>query len=168
MKRILPLLLTFGALAVACPKQRADVKNLTDAAARQISAIAEAHTIEELNALARPSDTELKQRTEAETKRFRVTATIWKVESEADGDMKIFLSSTDGKTKLVAEVPETECVAKQFRKAVAATKKKLRNARTGTTVTLEGVGYWGYQRPEETATNGIQLHPVLAATFSAK
>jgi hypothetical protein len=110
----------------------------------------------------------LRERTEVEKQRFRVTGTVTKVESEADGDMKLFLASDDGGTRLVAEVPETECVAAAIQPQLKKVKKALRGVKAGAKVTLEGVGYWGYVRESETATNGIQLHPVLSAKVLQK
>jgi hypothetical protein len=157
-------ILLLCATAFACPKQRADVKNLTDAAAAEIPKTAETRTIAELTALPRPA--ELVARTENERKRFEVTGTITKIESEKDGDMKVFLA--DGEQRIVVELPETECVAKPYRPAVNSAKKKMRAARIGDRVRVSGVGYFGYVREGETATNGIQIHPALTADVVEK
>ena len=152
-----------SAAAFACPKQRADVKNMTDPAAAEISAQAEARTLAELEQLERPAKDALAARTAVEKQRFRVTATVTKVESEKDGDMKLFLASADGQSRLVAEIPETECVAPPVQKQLKKVKRALRGVQPGAKVTLEGVGYWGYVKAGETAGNGLQLHPVLEA-----
>jgi hypothetical protein len=163
MKRFAVVVL-LCAFAFACPKQRADVKNMTDpAAAAAIAAQAEDRSLAELNKLERPDKDALKERTAVEKQRFRVTGKVTKVESEADGDMKLFLASEDGSSRLVAEVPETECVAPTIQPQLKKVKKALHGVKTGAKVTLEGVGYWGYVREGETATNGLQLHPVLSA-----
>lgn len=163
MRQTLCLIL-LCATAFACPKQRADVKNLTDAAAAEIPATAEKRTIAELTALPRPA--ELIARTEFEKKQFEVSGTVTKIESEKDGDMKIFLA--DGDQRIVVELPEAECVAQQYRAAIEQTKKKMRAAKVGDRVRVSGVGYFGYVREGETAANGIQIHPALEAEIVGK
>lgn len=163
MRQTLCLFLLCAA-AFACPKQRADVKNLSDAAAAEIPALAEKRTIAELTALPRPA--ELTARTENEKKRFELAGTVTRIESEQDGDMKVFL--LDGDQRIVIELPETECVAKPYQPAVEAAKKKMRTAKVGDRVRVSGVGYFGYVKEGETAGNGIQIHPALAAEVIEK
>jgi hypothetical protein len=113
-----------------------------------------------------PRPAELTARTENEKKQFEVTGTVTKIESEKDGDMKVFLA--EGDQRIVIELPETECVAKHYQPAVEAAKKKMRAAKVGDRVRVSGVGYFGYIKDGETAVNGIQIHPALEAEIIEK
>jgi hypothetical protein len=180
MRRLIALTLAAllcAAPALACSKSRAPVKQLKDSGAANINFTAREVTLKWLNEQHRPADDDLKAAASTriagiEDQLFRVKANLVKYEAEPDGDVKLFLADpNDPSVLLLAEVPEGECVAASFAPKLSAVRAELKK-RFGNSspakpvaITLEGVGYWGFIRAGQTASNGLQLHPVLAVHF---
>lgn len=176
MLRNATILMLLCAVAFACSKDRATVKQMKDAAAAKIDIAHPKQTsIAELNALPRPADDLLKrsqaERVDAtEQQAYTLEAVVEKAQVEKDGDAKLFLvDPSDPSKRMLAEVPEAECVAPAFRKQLArvrnAVKKSDLGNNAGLKVRITGVGYWGFVRANETSANGIQVHPVLSLTI---
>jgi len=161
------LFLFLTAPAVACPKKRPGVKTLSDRSAASIPADAEKTTFLWLAQQSRPSEEAIgkdERIPPIENKIFHLRAVLTAIDQEPDGDLKLHLrSEADPKAKMVAEVPQVGCVPARYQARI----KKLRNQLNALarslpkTVELQGVGYWGYVREDETTPNGVQLHPLL-------
>jgi hypothetical protein len=180
MRRVLALGLAAmlsAAPALARSKSRAVVKQLKDSGASGINFTAKEVTVKWLNEQQRPGDEELKAAASTriaplENQLFRVKANLVKYEAENDGDVKLFLADpSDPSILLLAEVPEGECVAASYAPKLDAVRAELKK-RFGNSspakpvsITVEGVGYWGFIRGGQTASNGLQLHPVLSIRF---
>jgi hypothetical protein len=161
------LLLFISAPAAACPKKRAGVKTLSDPGAASIPADAETTTFQWLAQQPRPSEEAIGKDERVppiEYKIFHLRAVLTTIDQEPDGDLKLHLrSEEDPKVKMVAEVPQAGCVPSQFQARIKRLRDQLKALARSLpkTVELQGVGYWGYVREDETAPNGVQLHPVL-------
>jgi hypothetical protein len=169
--------LLLSAPGICCSKQRGDIKQLKDAGAEHINFTAKEVSLSWLTSQARPEQAGVPggaadRLSPMEIQVYRIRAKVLKAEQEHDGDYKLLVSDPDDPNLLmVVEVPEAECLSAQYQKALREVRSALDQARragklTATPVaTLEGVGYWGFVKPGQTAANGIQLHPVLRLEF---
>jgi hypothetical protein len=170
-------LMLLSAPGLCCSKQRGDIKQLKDAEAAHINFTAKEVSLAWLAGQARPEQAGApggasERISPLETQVYRVRVKILKADEEHDGDYKLLVSAINDPTQvMVVEVPEADCVATQYQTALRDVRHALDEAKNAgrlaatPIVTLEGVGYWGFVKPGQTAANGIQLHPVLKLEF---
>ncbi|HVO79315.1 MAG TPA: hypothetical protein VMT28_01215 [Terriglobales bacterium] len=172
-------LFLLSAPGLCCSKQRGDIKQLKDAGADRINFTAKEVSVDWLASQARPEQVGApggasERVSPLETQVYRVRVKILKADEEHDGDYKLLVSAINDSTQvMVVEVPEADCVATQHQGALRDVRHALDEAKNAGRLaatpiaTLEGVGYWGFVKPGQTAANGIELHPVLKLEFEA-
>ena len=133
-------------------------------------------TIQVLDALNPPEVLPQNARaTVTETEIFRVRATLTGFKLEPDSDYHLILVS-GGKT-LIAEIPDPPCAKGSPLLGGIETARRQFDAKytpspdhfthVNVPVTVTGVGFFDFLHGQDgVASNGIELHPVLAITFS--
>ncbi len=117
-------------------------------------------TVKYLTSLPAPADLPL-TRLPFERHIFRVTATVSLVRAEADGDLHVVLR--DGALHMIAEAPESSCVAG----ATPARRTQMQTARAAVRLCaraeVTGVAFFDFKHGQTgVAPNAIELHPILA------
>ncbi len=162
--------------SVSCGKERWDIKTGTDPAASTVDQNAiQPTTIAAFDTQAAPGNPTARVPPVEQTV-YRVTATLTAYKIEADSDDHLVLDDGQGRT-MIAEIPAPDCIsAGPFKAAVSQTRSafdaKFVPIKSGfktaaATVTVTGVGFFDrVHRQRGVAPNGIELHPVLAISFS--
>jgi hypothetical protein len=92
---------------------------------------------------------------------FRVTATVWDVRPEGDGDLHVLLR--DGPYQMISEAPSPACdtaAARPLQRAMAAARRAVRVCQRAS---ITGVAFFDYDHGQTgEAPNSIELHPILA------
>lgn len=155
---------TVIAVAKGCGTERVLVKLAKDAGAQDIRTAPVGTTIEALGGLT--SADGLGERVEgAETTVWRITAKVYAIVPEEDGDYHLRLSDAKGNL-MIAETPSDECAkGSRFAPEMAAARKAAESMKGSlpVTATITGVGFWDHKHNVlGAAPSGIELHPVLS------
>jgi hypothetical protein len=160
--------------AIACGTERWAVKTGQDPdAARVDQTHVQPTTIAELDALPAPRPEPSARFAPVELTVYEIHATLIEYKHEADRDVHAVIS--DGTHTMIVELPEADCTAGPFTAALSQARSTFdaRHAatphlqRVNETVTVRGVGFFDKLHGQTgVAPNGIELHPVLAISFS--
>jgi hypothetical protein len=140
-----------------CGIERWSVKTLQD---RPLLLPARTTTVKYLTSLPAPADLPY-TRLLFERHVFHVTAAVSLVRAEADGDLHLVLR--DGALHMIAEAPESSCVAG----ATPARRTQMQTARAAVRLCaraeVTGVAFFDFKHGQTgVAPNAIELHPILA------
>jgi hypothetical protein len=156
--------------ALACGRERWDVKTLTDQAASQVNLTPLTATVGELAAF--PAPFEPIGRVAQEFNTYQVTATVTMAKQEADSDIHMVLK--DGNQTMIVEAACTDCAQHSVAQAQIASVRQTVETQFPTAaaggreevsvpVTVTGVAFFDRLHGQEgVAPNGIELHPVLS------
>jgi hypothetical protein len=162
--------------SVSCGKERWDIKTGTDPAAPSVDQnTIQPTTIAALDAQTAPANPTARV-PPVELTLYRVTATLTAYKVEADSDDHLVLDDGLGRT-MIAEIPAPDCISTGPFKAPVSQARSAFDAKfapiksgfktAAATVTVTGVGFFDrVHRQRGVAPNGIELHPVLAISFS--
>jgi hypothetical protein len=162
--------------SVSCGKERWDIKTGTDPAASNVDQNAiQPTTIAALDTETAPGNP-IARVPPVEQTVYRVTARLTGYKIEADSDDHLVLDDGQGRT-MIAEIPSPGCISTgPFKASVSQARSafdsRFAPSRSGfttaaTTVTVTGVGFFDRVHGQRgVAPNGIELHPLLAISFS--
>jgi hypothetical protein len=157
--------------ALACGRERWDVKTLTDPDASQVNLVPQVATVADLIDLPAPAQPTSRVRQEFNT--YQLTGTITFAKLEADNDIHMVLTDADGRTMII-ESPCRDCAQNSIVHDQIATVRQIVEAQfptaasggvenTSIPVTVTGVGFFDRLHGQDgVAPNGIELHPVLS------
>ncbi len=174
---LLALSLAAGS-ALACGKERWQVKVGTDRDAPQVALAPQDATIYDLASIVAPLNPGIRKDTRyapTELKVFRIRATLTLIKREQDDDYHIVIEDNRGRTMIV-EAADPSCAAgsafeAQIRAVRAAIDAHFGGGITGkkkmrVPVTVTGVAFFDKMHGQEgVADNGIELHPLLSISF---
>jgi hypothetical protein len=157
--------------ALACGKERWDVKTLTDPDASQVNLVPQVAAVADLIDLPAPVQPTSRVRQEFNT--YQLTGTITLAKLEADNDIHMVLTDADGRTMII-ESPCRDCAQNSIVHDQIATVRQTVEAQfptaasggvenTSIPVTVTGVAFFDRLHGQDgVAPNGIELHPVLS------
>lgn len=162
------------AAQTSCGTARWDVKTLTDAAAGSVDFTGRDATVEELSALPVPGPTKIHTpRYPAETATYRVSGRLVGFKLETDSDIHVVLAGTSGATMIV-EIPDPSCIGTvkhaeisqaraDFIRAFGQPAGQFTRPAGAPSLRVVGVLFFDIIHGQVgVATNGVELHPVLA------
>lgn len=162
------------AAAIYCGVERTDVKDLQDAASRQMQPADRVVTVAELTALPAQKWQDHAPRSSVERQIATVKADIVAYKIEDDNDIHVVLS--DGQRTLIIEFPHPDCAGKGHVAQFAAARRELLTALlkkpgkrtvklgTGMTIPVKVTGVIFFDKIHGqlgVAHNGVEIHPVL-------
>jgi hypothetical protein len=157
--------------ALACGRERWDVKTLTDPDASQVNLTPQVATVADLIDLPAPVQPTGRVRQEFNT--YQLTGTITFAKLEADNDIHMVLTDADGRTMIV-ESPCRDCAQNSIVHEQIATVRQIVEAEfptaatggvenTSVPVTVTGVAFFDRLHGQDgVAPNGVELHPILS------
>jgi hypothetical protein len=166
-----PVLAAAITRALACGRERWDVKTLTDADASQVNLVPQVATVADLIDLPAPVDPTSRVRQEFNT--YQLTGTITFAKLEADNDVHMVLTDGDGRTMII-ESPCGDCAQHSIVHDQIATVRQIVETQfptaanggrehTAVPVTVTGVAFFDRLHGQDgVAPNGIELHPILS------
>ena len=166
-----------------CGTERWPVKTLTDADAADVNFNPSATSVADLRGLTKPTIRPANGRVgPTELTTFRVHALLigWKIEN-SDRDMRLIIADPGNPTQtMIAEIPSPTCSrvcnsvhSREFEAARAALinqlgspSSNLRTLSPPPRIIVTGVGFFDFLHGQRgSASNGIELHPVLEVVF---
>ncbi|MGZ4675285.1 MAG: hypothetical protein ACXVJ7_02160 [Acidimicrobiia bacterium] len=161
---------------VHCGLERWDVKTGSDPDATKVDlGTAVPTTISKLNAIAAPKSPHTRVQP-VETTVYVVHATLTSFKREDDSDYHLALADRNG-NEMIAEIPFPKCVhGGPFKPAITKVRNTFDTRYHATSgyqdvnvkVTISGVGFFDkIHNQRGVATNGIELHPLVALRFSS-
>jgi hypothetical protein len=160
--------------ALACGRERWDVKTLTDQDASQVNLVPQVATVADLIDLPAPVQPTSRVRQEFNT--YQLTGTVTFAKLEADNDIHMILADPDGRTMII-ESPCRDCAQNSIVHDEIATVRQTVEAQfptaasggvenTSVPVTVTGVAFFDRLHGQDgVAPNGIELHPILSFVF---
>jgi RyR domain-containing protein len=157
--------------ALACGRERWDVKTLTDPDSSQVNLVPVVATVADLIDLPAPILPTRRVRQEFNT--YQLTGTITFAKLEADNDVHMVLADADGHTMII-ESPCSDCAQHSIVHDQIATVRQIVETHfptaakggvehTSVPVTVTGVAFFDRLHGQDgVAPNGIELHPVLS------
>jgi len=160
-----------------CGLERWDVKTGTDSAAGQVDLTsATPTTIAKLNVIPAPKSPHARV-APVETTVYVIHATLTSFKREDDSDYHLALADRNG-NEMIAEIPAPGCARGSSFSAPIAKVRATFDTRYHATakykdvnvkVTISGVGFFDkIHNQRGVAANGIELHPLVALTFSSR
>lgn len=162
--------------AVTCPSERGPVKEGADADRSRVSTTVTSTSVAYLSSRAKPSSYPQNGRLAPnERMTWRLYATLLQYKQESDGDLHLVIADSAGR-KMIAEMPYGACVptTSRWQNAIAGARRTFtRTYPTSTSwhyvhrnLTLTGLGLYDPPHGQTgAASNGIELHPVIALTL---
>lgn len=166
-----PALVAAITQTLACGHERWDVKTLADPDALKVNMTPQAATVADLIDL--PAPVQPITRVAQEFNTYQLTGAITFVKQEADSDIHMVLTGTDGHTMII-ESPCVDCAQNSIARDQIATVRKTVEAQfpvaasggvenVSVPVTVTGVAFFDRLHGQAgVAPNGIELHPVLS------
>jgi hypothetical protein len=157
--------------ALACGRERWDVKTLTDPDASRVNLVPQVATVEDLIDL--PAPVEPTSRVQQEFNSYQLTGTVTFAKLEADNDIHMVLTDPNGRTMII-ESPCRDCAQTSIVHDQIATVRQIVEAQfpkaasggvenTSVPVTVTGVAFFDRLHGQDgVAPNGIELHPILS------
>jgi RyR domain len=166
-----PELIAAITAALACGKERWNIKTLTDPEATRVNLSPQPAAVADLIDL--PAPVQPISRVAQEFNTYQLTGTITFAKREADNDIHMVLTDAAGDTMII-ESPCSDCAQNSVVRDQIATVRQIVEAQFPTAasgglenasvpVTVTGVAFFDRLHGQDgVAPNGIELHPVLS------
>jgi hypothetical protein len=175
---LIPLfVVTSMSVAFACGTERWSVKAGTDRTADQVALDPQATTIQDLSELNAPRNPNSRKssRFPAEIKTFQISGILTVIKKEEDEDYHLVVADpSDEDLTRIVESPNPNCAAgSRFLAQITDVRRALdqkfgafQREQPNIQVTVTGVAFFDQLHGQEgVASNGIELHPILAIEF---